>query len=100
MYTPWYVYGFRFALLGQIQGGVVNQEESPIDFNHSFYSGIRIGLLIKNNNLIFPTFMISAFFYPNKHAGMPWFQYSITDAPNLIIPDFNVTAPKSESLQN
>jgi hypothetical protein len=100
MFTPWYFYGFKFSVFGQIQAGFVSRKNVPIDFSHSFYSGFRLGLLIKNDNLITPAYMISAFFYPNTREGMPWFMYSVTYAPNFYIPDFNVTAPRSETLQN
>jgi len=63
-------YGFRFAMMGLFAAGL----KSDWIFKHvsdTLYTGIGIGLMIKNDNLIFPTFLISAFAYPSPAAGVP-----------------------------
>lgn len=99
VYTPWYLYGFRFALLGQIQGGFVSKKNTAL-FASSFYSGIRIGLVLKNDNLIFPALAFSLFFYPTTPSGGSWLQSLIDANTGLQLPTFNVSAPKEETLQN
>jgi hypothetical protein len=99
IYTPWYFYGFRFALLGQLQGGFVTKKNIAL-FANPFYSGIRAGLVFKNDNLIFPALVISVFFYPTTPSGGPWLQYLFETTTGLDLPDFNVSALKEESLQN
>ena len=100
MFTPWYLYGFKFALLTQIQGGFVANTLKSQLFENSFYSGIRLGLMIRNDNLVTPAYLISLFFYPNTTSNIPWFQYTFTNTLNLKIPDYNVSAPHVETLQN
>lgn len=100
MFTPWYVYGFKFAVLTQFQGGFVANAPKPLFKDNSFYSGIRLGLMIRNDNLVTPAYLFSIFFYPNTTANIPWFQYSFTNTLNLKIQDYNVSAPHVETLQN
>jgi hypothetical protein len=99
VYTPWSFYSFRFALLGQLQGGYISRKNTPL-FTTSFYPGIRAGLILKNDNLIFPAIVFSLFFYPTTPSGGSWIQYMVDINTGLHFPDFNVSAPKEESLQN
>jgi hypothetical protein len=92
IYTPWYFYGFRFALLGQFVAGLKGDGSSNL-FRTHLYTGIGAGILIKNDNLIFPTFLISAFVYPAPPAGVPWLQLNLSDSPNFQLKDYNVSAP-------
>ena len=100
LFTPWYFYGFKFALQTQFQGGFVSSSSKALFKNNAFFSGIKVGCMIKNDNLIFPTFVLSLFFYPSSPADIKWFQYAITDTPNLDLPDYNVSAPRIETIQN
>lgn len=99
VYTPWYFYGFRFALLEQIQGGFVAKKNAAL-FATRFYPGIRTGLVLKNDNLIFPAFVFSVFYYPSTPSGGSWLQYLIDANTGIQFPSFNVSAPREETLQN
>ena len=92
IYTPWYFYGFRFALMGLCAAGLKRDGYSNL-FETHLYTGIGIGLMIKNDNLIFPTFLISAFAYPSPTTGMPWLQLNFSDSPNFQLKDYNVGPP-------
>jgi len=99
IYTPWYFYGFKFALLEQIQGGFVAKKNSAI-FATPFFPGVRTGFVVKNDNLIFPALVFSFFFYPTTPSGGSWLQFLLDVNTGIQLPDFNVTAPKEETLQN
>jgi hypothetical protein len=99
VYTPWYFYGFKFALMEQIQGGFVAKQHIAL-FANQFYPGIRTGLVIRNDNLIFPALVISVFYYPITPSGGSGLQYLINANTGLQFPDYNVSAPKEETLQN
>ncbi|MCX6287274.1 MAG: hypothetical protein NTY96_09170 [Bacteroidetes bacterium] len=96
-FTPWYLYGFRFAFTGMFAGGFKSDGFSKL-FQTRFYTGIGVGLLIKNDNLIFPTFLISAYFYPTPEVGVPWLQMNFSETPDLHIRDYNPSAPSVISL--
>ncbi len=99
VYTPWYLYGFKFALLGQIQGGFVAKKNTAL-FATRFYTGIRAGLVLKNDNLIFPALVFSVFYYPSTPSGGSWLQFLMDINTGLQLRDFNATAPKEETLLN
>ncbi len=96
-FTPWYFYGFRFAFTGMFAGGFKSDGVSKL-FETRFYTGIGVGLLIKNDNLIFPTFLISAIFYPTPEVGVPWLQMNFSETPDLHMKDYNPLAPNVISL--
>ncbi|MCX6281138.1 MAG: hypothetical protein NTU51_04190 [Bacteroidetes bacterium] len=96
-FTPWYFYGFRFAFTGMFAGGFKSDGYSNL-FDTRFYTAIGLGILIKNDNLIFPTFLISAYFYPTPEVGVPWLQMNFSETPDLHIRDYNPSAPSVISL--
>ena len=99
VYTPWFFYGFKFALLEQIQGGFVAKKNAAM-FDTPFYPGIRTGLIIKNDNLIFPALVISLFYYPNSPSGGASLQFLMNISTGIQFHDYNVSAPREETLQN
>ena len=99
MYTPWYFYGFKFGIIGYVQGGIVAAKGESL-FKNPFYSGAGLGVLIKNDNLIFPTFMISAFVYPPVTGSNFYFQFRFINDIGSSLRDFNASGPRIENLQN
>jgi hypothetical protein len=99
MFTPWQFYGFKFGLMARLQGGLITKNKKPL-FTQSFYSGIKAGILVKNDNLIFPTLVFSVSYFPNKLKGSSMFFITFENNPFLNMPDFNVRAANVESLQN
>ena len=99
MYAPWYFYGFRFGMMLHLQGGLVAGQGKDL-FRSPFYSGLGFGILIRNFNLIFPTVMISGYFYPNPVPGMPWFQVKFAETASFQLQDFNFTPPHTENILN
>ena len=99
MYTPIYFYGFRFAFMIQGKGGFVAPAGKSL-FGQPFYTGVGLGILIRNDNLIFPTFLISCFYYPTVPHGVPWWQFRFDQNTGITFPDYNVTMPQTENLLN
>ena len=99
MYTPMYFYGFRFAFTFQVKGGFVAVHKESL-FHQPFYTGVGLGILIRNDNLIFPPFLISCFYYPSIPPGVPWWQFRFDQNTGITFPDYNVTMPQTETLQN
>jgi hypothetical protein len=98
-FSPWYFYGFRFAAMIELQSGLVAKKNEPL-YNAPFFSSIGLSLIIKNNNLIFPAFLISGYFYPSSSADFRQFQFMINSNLNVDYYDFNVNAPHEENLGN
>jgi hypothetical protein len=99
MYSPLYFYGFRFAFMMQAKGGYVAQPGENL-FHQPLYTGFGVGVLIHNDNLIFPTFVISLAYYPMIPHGTPWWQFRFDQNLGVTLPDFNVSMPQTETLQN
>ncbi|MDP1622647.1 MAG: hypothetical protein Q8M08_09960 [Bacteroidales bacterium] len=99
MFTPWQFYGFKFAIMARFQGGLIAQKREPI-FTQPFYSSIKTGFLIKNDNLIFPTMVFSVVYYPNRPPGSPMFFFNVDKSSYLNIPDFNVKPIDAEYHQD
>lgn len=98
-YTPWNFYGFNFALTANVQLGLVAQKHEYL-FQQPFFSGIGVGVLIKNDNLVFPPFQISATFYPSPAGNLSRFQYLFSSVPEIQYFDFVPGAPYEETLGN
>ncbi len=99
IFTPWYVYGFRFALTGQIQAGLAATKNQPL-WKAPLFAGFGVGIMIKNENLVFPTFLISGYLYPVVPPGVPSVLGNMSSVYRINMYDFNVGAPHQESLGN
>jgi len=97
MFTPWYFYGFRFALTGIFAGGFKSDGYANL-FQTRFYTELGVGFLIRNESLIFPTFLFSIYVYPTPEVGVPWLQTSFSNAPDLHMKDYNPSAPSVVSI--
>jgi hypothetical protein len=62
-YAPWNVLGFHFGPFLVCSVGILGDAISGFR-NHKLYSQLGIGVLIKNENLVFNAFQISISFYP------------------------------------
>ncbi|MBP7244991.1 MAG: hypothetical protein KBA99_06745 [Bacteroidia bacterium] len=82
-YAPWDLLGFRFGPYLIYSIGMLANEKS--DFKNSrLYSQIGLGLLIKNDNLVFNTFQFSVAFYPL----IPGDQYNVFKVNSIKTGDF------------
>ncbi len=62
-FTPYYLYGFRFAIFGSINMGFIGTSNDLI-LSNRLYSGIGAGIRLRNERLVFNTFQIKFTFYP------------------------------------
>jgi hypothetical protein len=97
IFTPWYFYGFRFAMTGIFAAGFKGDGYSNL-FMNKLVTGIGAGLVIKNDNLIFPSILVSAFVYPDTEPGVPWLQLNLSNTPDANFRDYNPSAPSVISI--
>jgi len=62
-YSPWNLLGFKFGPYLLCSFGMIGNDASGL-INSKLYSQLGLGILIKNDHLIFNTFQISIAFYP------------------------------------
>jgi|WetSurSiteA1Bulk_404760.scaffolds.fasta_scaffold01581_4 hypothetical protein len=66
VFSPYRFLGFRFAFFGSVDLGLISQYNLSAS-DSKFFSAVRLGARIRNEQLAFNTFEISFAFYP----GMP-----------------------------
>lgn len=62
-FSPYYLYGFRFVFFGSVDLGLIGPDNKMI-FSNNLYSGIGIGVRLRNERLVFNTFQIKLSYYP------------------------------------
>jgi outer membrane protein assembly factor BamA len=63
VFSPYYLAGFRFVFYGFADLGFISESDEPI-FAREMYSGIGMGVRIRNENLSFRTIQIRFAWYP------------------------------------
>ncbi len=99
LFSPWVFYGFRFAFSTWVALGLSSNKPNPLRQN-TVYGGFGAGILIKNDNLIFPPFFITLACYPGNQPNVPGFQIEFTSVPRVTIPDFVPDYPQVHTLNN
>jgi hypothetical protein len=98
-FTPWYFYGFRFGLMIELQAGLVTQKKEPL-YKAPAFSSIGLSIIIKNDNLVFPAFLLSGYYYPSTVENFRQLQFTMSSNLHIQYYDFNVMAPHEENLAN
>jgi len=98
-FVPWYFYGFRFGIMMELQAGLIAHQNEKL-YNAPLFSSIGLSLIIKNDNLIFPAFLISGYYYPVSVGNVRQLQFMLSSDLQVDYYDFNVTAPHEETLSN
>ncbi len=92
-FTPYYLYGFRFVLFGFMDFGLIGPDTKKLH-DGLFYSGVGLGVRIRNERLVFPTISIRLGYYPNHpEKDIPLFIH-FSGEERLNVENFNVTKPR------
>jgi hypothetical protein len=82
-FTPWYYYGFKFALYHGADFNLIGDNEKILDRNNVFVS-VKAGLRMLNDNLAFPTLSVGAAYYIRTADYKPSFSVNVsTSLPRL-----------------
>ncbi len=82
-FTPWYFYGFKFALYHGADFTVIGSGEKLIDRKNVFPS-LKAGIRMLNDNLVFPTLSIDVNYYIRTADYKPSFSIGFsTSLPRL-----------------
>lgn len=98
MFSPVYILGFRFSTFGFLDVGFIGSESKSI-LNQQMYSGLGIGIRIKNENLVFNTFQLRFAFYPLEPERSNRFSVDVSDVPSASFSDFTVKQPQVISFE-
>lgn len=93
-YAPWNVFGFNFGPYLFSSVGMLGNEEKGFS-NSRLYSLFGLGILIKNDNLIFNKFQISMTFYPSvPGGGYNIFKTNAYQTGDYGFTDFDISKPE------
>jgi hypothetical protein len=92
-YAPWNFIGFRFGPFISYSLGMLGDEANGFK-KSKIYSKIGVGVLIKNENLVFNTFQISLSFYPIiPGSGNNIFKINSFSTADFGFRDFEIGKP-------
>lgn len=91
LFTPFNPVGFKIALFGFADFGMLSREKSV--FTGDFYSGFGMGVRIRNDNLTFNTFQIRLGFYPIVPHNESYFSFNVSGEAVLGLKDYDIKAP-------
>lgn len=76
-YTPWYFFGFRFAVFGFASTGMLGYEDTPL-LKNKLLSSFGIGIYTKNDFLAFNTLQVRVGYFPITQNGVSHFGISFS----------------------
>ena len=92
-YSPWNLFGFHFGPFLIISLGMLGDPGTGFR-NNKVYSQIALGILIKNEHLVFNTFQISIAFYPLiPGRGQDIFKMNSIKTTDFSFRDFEIGKP-------
>ena len=92
-FTPYYFLGFRFAIFGFVDMGLVGPAGKWI-FDNSLYSGMGIGIRLRNERLVFNTLQLKFAFYPVLPEDSEWHFIQASGEQRLKMDNFYISVPK------
>jgi hypothetical protein len=87
-----FFYGFRFAVFGFVDMVLISKNRTSFNFD-GFISGIGAGIRVRNENLIFPTFVVRLGYYPFPPDFSRIRYIDATNEELYIHPGFDPVAP-------
>jgi hypothetical protein len=98
-YSPWHLLGFHFGPYLICSFGMLGNATERFK-NSKVYSQIGLGVLIKNENLVFSTFQISISFYPLiPGIGQDVFRINSFRTTDFGFRDFEIEKPSAVIFQ-
>jgi len=92
-YAPWNFLGFHFGPFLVLSLGMLGDEITGLN-NSKVYSQIGLGVLIRNEHLVFSTFQLSIAFYPSiPGKGQNVFKMNSFKSTDFGLHDFEIGKP-------
>ncbi|MGD9931118.1 MAG: hypothetical protein AB7U05_13950 [Mangrovibacterium sp.] len=99
VYTPWKLLGFHFGPYLICSLGMIGNDETGFR-NSRLYSQMGLGVLFRNENLVFNTFQISLSFYPSiPGKGQNIFKINSFKTADFGFMDFVIGKPVTAQFQ-
>jgi hypothetical protein len=92
IFTPWYLYGFRFVVDPFVDLGWISNQKQLFKANQ-FYAGIGLGVKFRNENLVFQTFVVRLAYYPIVPQKVFPVSFILSNESRIDFTDFDSKAP-------
>lgn len=96
LYSALKIYGFKFNFFGSFQGAFITAQDQSI-FNSRLYSGMGVGVRVRNENLPLNTLKIAINYYPAAPETVPSIWFELTTVTDF---RFNISSLKAPSFIN
>ena len=93
VFTPYYLYGFRFVFFGFGEIALIGNKGTSV-FNNPVYSGIGLGIKIRNERLVFNTLQLRFTYYPISPQGSKVHYIQISGEQKQKPEDFFIKEPQ------
>ena len=92
VFTGWSFLGFRFAPFTSFEGGIIQLKTQNVS-HYKFYPGFSAGIRTRNENLIFGTLELRAYYFPVTVPGVSTFGFKFTSNLRIKYSGSFVKAP-------
>lgn len=93
-FTPWRVFGFRFAVFGSASVGNVGPDPDSF-LRGKYYSSFGVGLRFHNDGMVFGAYEVSLFYVPSIPGGASATEFSFTTVREVHGGDFTPGPPET-----
>tara|TARA_R110002049_G_scaffold257371_2_gene432777 strand:- start:498 stop:1001 length:504 start_codon:yes stop_codon:yes gene_type:complete len=95
-YTPWEILGFRFNPYINMNVAILKDEENNFTNDSSMYSSFGIGLIVRNDYLVFNSIQLSLTYYPSiPGLGNDIFNTNAINNEDFGFQGFNLGKPST-----
>ncbi len=91
-YAPWNLFGFRFGPVLYFNCGTISDNQSQL-FNGTIYSSVGVGILFKNEMLVWNAFEVSISIYPNVPESSSRYKVNAFRSVDFQLNNLNVDKP-------
>lgn len=97
--TPWNFYGFRFIPYAFADVGLINHFNVNILSRKNFFSGLGLGIRVRNESLVFSTFEFRFAYYPKIYEQDAQFGLDFFSDSPFSFQDLNESKPQIQRLK-
>jgi len=97
-YTPWYLFGFRFAIFSFGSLGLIGSDDYTV-LHNSVLSSVGVGIYMKNDFLAFNSFQVRVAYFPVTPSGISNFGISFSTFGLIKELNFLLSKPKIVNYQ-
>ena len=92
-YSPLKIFGFKFNFFSSIQASQLNYKNEDNLFKNPIFTGLGLGMKVRNENLSLNTLRLSANYYPNAPSPMKSVFWEATTTVDFRFNIFALRAP-------